>query len=183
MQNKGKITALNARNNSETQLNGVGGWLLFLVLSLTIFSPLATVRNLVTGYEQSARYFDRLPALVTVYWTDILLSATLTCASVYAGVLLWRICPHAVKTAKSVLPLFIVYDVILILVVALAGLPPRLTGFMIGYLIIGIVRAAVFVAIWQSYLNKSRRVQNTYFRSNYGRESIPTIDFEVPRHA
>jgi hypothetical protein len=158
---------MDVTHSSEMQLKGVGGWLLFLILSLTIFGPLTTVHNLVTGYEQSSRYFDRFPALLTIEWVDILLSTAFVCLSVYAGVLLWRIQPNAVKTAKSVLKLVIAYYFIVIVVAALAGLPAGMTGFIIGNLMVGLIRAAIFVAIWHSYLKKSKRVQATYFNSGY----------------
>ncbi len=149
-------------HGSEAQLKGLSGWLLFLILSLTVFNPLVTLYNLVTGYEQSSRSFDRFPALLTIESIDILLSTVLMCLSIYAGVLLWRIRPNGVKVAKSVLLLFIVYHFVTIIVMTAAGLPSQVTGFLVGYMVVGLFRAAIFVAVWYSYLNKSKRVQATY---------------------
>lgn len=149
-------------HGSKAQLKGVGGWLLFLILSLSIFSPLVTLYNLVTGYEQSSRYFDRLPALLTIERIDILLSTVLMCLSIYAGILLWTIRPNAVKVAKSVLLLFIAYCVVIAIVVTVSGLPAQVAGFLVGYMVPVFIQKVIFVVVWFSYLHKSRRVQATY---------------------
>ena len=73
-----------------SQYKGVGGWLLWLCLGLTVFSPLLTLAMLTKSYLDSAQYFARVPALATLVAVDTILSVALMAFSIYAGLGLWR---------------------------------------------------------------------------------------------
>ncbi len=76
---------------------GVGGWLLFLCVSLTILSPVATVISLIYSFSQAGPFFDDYPGLMRVCMADVFLSGALMIFSVYAGVALWRRKANAVR--------------------------------------------------------------------------------------
>jgi uncharacterized protein DUF2569 len=141
---------------------GVRGWLLFFCLSLTVFSPLLTVVNLVSAYGQTSPLFDRFPGLQVVTLLDALLSFGLMAFSIHAGISLWRRQPGAVRTAKRYLVTLLAYTAISCVLPFLAGLPREAHATMLAEVAKGLARSLVFVGIWYSYLNKSRRVRNTF---------------------
>jgi hypothetical protein len=146
----------------EVGPRGIGGWLLLFILGLTIFFPLATVYRMVNGYNQVYPYLDRFPGLVAIGWIDILLSSALICYSIYAGVQLWRVRPKAVKAAKRMLLMGLTYSGGAIFLVAAAGLPPERTIYAVAKAFVNFVQTVIGVAIWYSYLNRSKRVRATY---------------------
>ncbi len=145
---------------SNPALKGVSGWLLLFCLGLTVFSPLITVFSLVGAYSDAP--FDRFPSLLTVTVIDTLLSAGLMAFSIYAGVALWRIRPGAVETAKKYLLCFLGYQVIAAILPFMAGLPSSANEAMTAEVAKNVVRSVFYVAIWYSYLNRSKRVKATY---------------------
>jgi hypothetical protein len=143
-------------------LRGVGGWLLLLVVGMTILNPLATLHNLLQGYDKIATYADRFPGLLSVAKADIVLSSVLMCLSIYAGVLLWGVRPAALKAAKVYFLAYLAYSVLVLIVVATADLPSQAAANMTASAFGQVFGAIIYVAIWWSYLNRSRRVKATY---------------------
>ena len=141
---------------------GVRGWLLFFCLSLTVFSPLLTVVNLVSAYWQTSPLFDRFPGLQVITLLDALLSVGLTAFSIHAGVSLWKRRPGAVRTTKRYLVTLLAYTAVSCVLPFLAGLPRGTHAAMLAEVAKGLVRSLVFFGVWYSYLNKSRRVRNTF---------------------
>lgn len=69
---------------------GVKGWLVLLCLALTVFTPLITIANLTSAYQETSPLFAQFPRVRTVLIVDTVLSAGLMCFSIYAGVALWQ---------------------------------------------------------------------------------------------
>jgi hypothetical protein len=147
---------------AEPRYKGVGGWLLLFCLGLTVFSPLLTIGSLAASYSDSSQYFDQFPGLLVVTVIDTLLSVGLMAFSIYAGTGLWRIRPGAVQMAKRYLLCFLGYHVVAAILPFMAGLPSEANEAMIAQIAKDTFRGVIFVAIWYSYLNKSKRVSATY---------------------
>lgn len=142
--------------------NGIGGWLVLFIVTLIGVVPLGGLYNLVREYHQLAPAVARFPGVLTVFKIDAILSTALIAFGMYAGISLLMRRPDAVKTAKNFLLALLGYSVLIIILAPLAGLPAEGTVVMIGAGIKHLFRAAIYVAIWYSYLNKSRRVRVTY---------------------
>jgi hypothetical protein len=146
----------------EPRYKGVGGWLLFFCLGLTVLSPLITLGSLVASYSESSQYFDTFPGLLVITVIDTFLSVGLMAFSIYAGVGLWRIRPGALQTAKKYLLWFLAYLAIAAVLPFMAGLPSAANDVLIGEVAKSTFRGVIYFAIWYSYLNKSQRVRGTY---------------------
>lgn len=150
-------------NNKEiSKYNDVGGWLLLLCLSLTVFSPLLTIYNLSDTYDQIHLLFDQYPGLEDIYYIDLALSVALTLLSIRAGAALWRVVPGAVKMVKNYLLMFLGYSIIAAFLPFMAGLPQEANDAMIPEVVLGTVQSLIYFGVWYSYLNVSKRVKATY---------------------
>lgn len=143
------------------QLQGVGGWLLFFCISVTIIGPILALASLVSGYAETAPYYDQMPVLRIIMIVDFALSLGLAAFGVYAGIGLWRIRPGAVRVAKVYLACCVLYQLATIAIL-LAGMPSETHEAMAPDMVKDLARSLVFFGIWYSYLNKSVRVKNTY---------------------
>lgn len=152
----------NSDNEQVQTYQSVGGWLLLLCLALTIFSPLRSVYNLATAYNETLPFFDEYPGLKMLFYVDGLLSLILMILSVRAGIALWTIKPGAVKIAKNYLLIFLGYSLIAIFLPFLAGLPSVANEAMIPEVAKGAIQALIYFGVWYSYLNVSKRVKATY---------------------
>ncbi len=135
---------------------------MLLCLSLTLFSPLITLRSLAAEYSEFAVFFDEFPGLLVIIVIDTLLSLGLVAFGVYAGTGLWSIRPAAVHTAKRYLLCVLGYLAVAAILPFMAGLPSEANEFMKMQVFGDTIRGVISVAIWYSYLNKSKRVNATY---------------------
>jgi hypothetical protein len=150
------------REMGAKEYQGVGGWLLLLCLSLTVFNPLLTLITFLSSYDQTSGYFSMFPGLMLVTVIDTLLSLALMIFSVYAGTGLWTLRQGAVQTAKNCLLCYLGYYFISAILPYMAGLPLSANQAMFAETFMGVIRGVIYVSIWYSYLNKSVRVMNTY---------------------
>jgi hypothetical protein len=151
-----------AEATAEPRHKGVGGWLLFFCLGLTLFTPLITLGLLAESYSSSSKYFGQFPGLLIINVIDTLLSLGLVAFSIYAGVGLWRIRPGAVQLTKRYLWYFLGYHAVTAILPFMAGLPSEANDAMLAEVVKDTFRGGVYFAVWYSYLNKSRRVSATY---------------------
>jgi Protein of unknown function (DUF2569) len=147
---------------NEPKYKGVGGWLLFFCISLTVFSPLITIVMGVASYSVAFQLLDRFPGVMAVTVIDTFLSLGLMAFSVYAGVSLWRVKSGAVQTAKRYLSCLLAYVVVASILPLMAGLPSEANEGMILEIIKDASKKVFYVAIWYAYLNKSKRVRATF---------------------
>lgn len=134
----------------------------FFCIGLTILTPLITLFNLISGYNATNQFFDQFPGLVTITVIDWLFSIGLMIFSIYAGIALWKIRPGAVNIVKKYLLTVLGYTIIAAFLPFIAGLPARANDAMIAEVIKNIFRSIIYVFIWYSYLNKSKRVKATF---------------------
>jgi hypothetical protein len=144
------------------EYKGVGGWLFLLCLGLTIFSPLIALLGLARGYREGSQYFAQYPGLLTLTALDTLLVLGLLAFSIYAGTGLWTLRPGAVRMAKRYLLCFLGYQAVALFLPLIAGLPSEVTEGIIAQATRDGLRGLLYVAVWHSYLSKSKRVRATY---------------------
>ena len=149
----------------ERALRGVGGWLAFFILTLTVFGPLRAIAqtwgNLYGDASVAAAYADRWVLLQAVEW---LLVAFAVGTSMFIGwrlyaVHVWRSVQLAIAGLWLIAPIVLLVDSIAVSLIAGMSLS-ALLGLTAGEL----ARTAAYGAIWTAYLLRSRRVANTYDR-------------------
>lgn len=158
--------------DERQEYKGVGGWLLWLCISLTLLGPLIMLGSIFTEYRAAAQYSDqivlsgsfgdRFPGLTTYVTIECVLGALLAAFSIYAGVGLWRVRPHAVGTARTYFLLSVVYQVFIAALVPFAGLPQWMQDVVYSHQKRSAITAMGACMIWISYLNRSDRVKNTF---------------------
>jgi hypothetical protein len=153
-------------NPEGTVNSGIGGWLLLLVVSLTFLNPGVTIYNLYTGYREAHTIFYLFPGLRTTFIIDIILSAAMMSFSLYAGISLWRIKPKAVRVAKKYMTAAAAYALVGAVLPFLAGLPARDNESIVVPGLVQFFQTLIYVGVWASYLNKSKRVASTYRSAN-----------------
>ena len=148
---------------SDSGLQGVRGWLLLLVVLLTIVGPIFTLISVVSDMSAARRLSDQFPRLQTAVYLNAIVAFLVAIYSVYAGWTLWAKKSGAVNTVKEFLIAVLVASILMpILVLMIADLPDR-EFFAVSF--DGAARAigtAVWVVIWYSYLRRSKRVRATY---------------------
>jgi hypothetical protein len=141
-------------------LRGVGGWLMFLILVLTVFGPLGTLFNLVFAFTALSMRTTLSAPASNLQIVSALLSAPFAVWALTVGVKLWKLRPNAVQSAKQYLKMGTIPFVIVNSLLPSLMLPADQLSwpYTIGNIIGGVGAALV----WIAYLDKSRRVANTY---------------------
>jgi len=146
----------------ELKKKSVGGWLLLFCIVLTIISPLLTLYSLVTSFAELEPHFVNYSGFKTLFYLDTVLSTILMIFSIRAGISLWKVLPRAVNRAKNYLYLYASYIGISSIIPFVVGLPSRFTEAMTPIVLTNIIRSVIFFSIWLAYLNKSKRVKETF---------------------
>lgn len=147
---------LNSERPTEgsEHLNGVGGWLMVLILSLTLVAPFMQGRIAVQAFEAllSPKHFTqggilRLSIMVAVY-------SGLAVFSFISGIMLWSSNHRAPEVAKAYLILSVLSVVVLYSGYALAGLHFNFSKILFS--------RGIYFCVWYTYLIRSERVRFTY---------------------
>lgn len=141
---------------------GIGGWLLFLCLSLTFLGPLLSVRNIVMGYQDLSPYFSQIPRLSLFTGIYSVLSVGMVGWAIFAGTSLWRVRPQAISITKLYFLGLVGFAVLVSLLPYMSGL----SGEVAKTFSIGSLKTTpgtlLYVVIWYTYLNRSKRVKATF---------------------
>jgi len=129
---------------------GIGGWLAFLCVSLTVISPLVWFGEAVSFFQKD-------------YVVLGFMALGMGVNSLSTGIYLWRKDPSAIKWVKE----YLFVNTVVSVIISFAGTSgslddPHVLGFAIGQAIGVLVAGSIVAAIWWLYLNKSVRVKNTY---------------------
>ncbi|MBA4763583.1 DUF2569 family protein [Sphingomonas sp.] len=138
-------------NDNHTQLRGIGGWLLFFLLTFAVFTPLRATIEMLGEIRGSTD-----PDLVTGLW-------------IFLGVYLvftWAVTAWFVLVRK---PSSVWLVIVVMWLEALGGATLLILEGAAGLAAMGAITAFVYPTIWTAYLLKSERVANTYRRG-------PSID-------
>jgi hypothetical protein len=147
---------------NPTPYKGVGGWLLFFCIVLTIIGPLVGIFNLASGFATCYPLLERFPALILLLLVDTILSLALIAFGIVTGIMLWRVLPNARKIAKIYLWSSLGYAVIATILPFVVGLPQETYKAMLPEVIGTLFKGMIFFGIWFSYLCTSKRVKATY---------------------
>jgi Protein of unknown function (DUF2569) len=146
----------------DSRYVGVGGWLLFFCVSLTVLNPALTLFNVGSGVVQNATYFGRSFPLLALVVADSAVSLAIAALSIYAGVSLWRVRPGAVKAARVFLIVGVVYAIAAPFSPLLLGLSAQASKQVLSIAVQTSGRGILYYVIWLNYLNVSKRVRATY---------------------
>lgn len=147
-----------------SRVSGVGGWLALLVFGLMVGGPLFNIVNTISEFADAERGLPQLLAMPS--WQNAKI-ATWIFVIVQSGFLFsagWKLSnqfvPASVSYAQATLwiagPLF---NVSCILVVAFLMHVPAAPGLPAAG------QSVIYALVWTLYLQKSRRVRNTYLGS------------------
>jgi hypothetical protein len=149
---------------TDKELRGVKGWLLLLCMLLTIFDPSIVLVNLFVISDSARASYDLHPEVFRLILISGILGITLAVFSMYAGLSLWRLAPNAVTTARLYLIALAALSVLLSFLPSLLGVSRDSQGAVSEVNLLNALLTLVYVAVWYSYLGRSRRVRATYGR-------------------
>lgn len=138
----------------------VGGWLLFLCISLTILNPLTLVGFGAYNFVTLAPVFDRFPTLAIATIVDALLTVFVAAFSAYAGISLWRRRAGSVKLATIFLLVGAAFTILTPLLPLAAGLGSEFNKAVLDSALQS-WRGILYFAVWLNYLRQSKRVKAT----------------------
>jgi ribosomal protein L40E len=133
--------------DGSAELRGIGGWLLFFCVTVTLVGPLVNIAEIAQNPNDSV---------------TVALDLMLAVFKIITGVVVWRISPYALKLVKAY---FIVTLVISCLSVVgslstnlndVAHQSAPSNGLGAGF------QGLIGVILWWSYFRKSRRVKATF---------------------
>lgn len=137
--------------------SGVGGWLTFFCVGLTILGPLNTLAQMNAQWTQAIKF----PALHNaLYWETGCLSA-MTAYGFIVGCAIWRGSAKGRNLAKQFLSIQLV-GYFFIEVVALSMLPIPVQSSAQTEVVSGTIARIIYFLVWWFYFKKSKRVRNTY---------------------
>jgi hypothetical protein len=151
-----------AQTEDDIRLDGVKGWLLLFVVSLTVLVPLFSIFSLVAVEPYTPSDFAATPFLRPLAIAAALCRTLFIAFSVYTGWGLWSRRLGAVQMAKLFLLCYLGYAIVDAALPILVNQRLDLEGPLMQIGAVFILRASVYVALWYTYLTKSRRVQATY---------------------
>lgn len=147
---------------------GVGGWLAFLIVVLTILSPLANIGMLAKEYSDMEKENPLLlfAAPYVQYkwfsWGVVLVAAAI---SIAAGCLLWKKLEwKSVRFAIGALWVIGPLSIILVGVYFFMIFGTEMMNEFLKDAFGTLAKSVFWAAVWTAYLLKSRRVRNTYVR-------------------
>lgn len=138
----------------------VGGWLLFLCISLTILNPLTLLGFGAYNFITIAPAFGRFPLLAIVTILDALLTVCLAALSAWAGISLWRRRSGSVKLATIFLFVGAVFTILTPLLPLAAGLGSEFNTVVLESALQS-WRGILYYVVWLNYLRQSKRVKAT----------------------
>lgn len=152
----------------KPEVEGVGGWLLFLCIRLMIIGPLLLLVTLGASLTDDiqrrvAASFAKAPIFTairivivgSIYFVPMLFG-------IYAGFALWTARKHAVGVAKIATVLFLGLNLFEIGMVALASFVPQLRPGQAPPSFAFVILPLLGNMLWYLYLHTSVRVKNTY---------------------
>lgn len=143
---------------------GVGGWLLLFCVVFTIISPLISIGQISTSWEQAKPAFAQFPNFKGAIMWENAGSIALQIYGFIVGCMIWSGNPNGREIAKNFLLIrlfgFIVIEVIAIIL--MGDMPSQVVASVIDASV-ELVSANVFwCLIWWFYFKESKRVRNTY---------------------
>ncbi|WP_441001135.1 GYF domain-containing protein [Fodinibius sp. SL11] len=152
------------KNNSPKSLQGVGGWLTFFCVGLTILGPLLSIGNMISGWEGAKQAFDAFPKFETAIWVENIGISIITIYGFITGAMIWSGNKKGKTLAERYLliRLFLFIGTELLALMILSDLPQEAYSIMTDEVIVAVFREVFLFGIWFSYFKVSKRVKATY---------------------
>jgi hypothetical protein len=152
---------------------GVGGWLLFFIITLVFIAPANLIFRVLYAYEHSIELFSRSAhshPFISYYVWEHLASFAVRGYGIYVGIRLWRTSPGAVDHARHFLLfllLFAFVDYVGGVLLVFSTVPEAvrasaLSNFLTGQPAKFLLQALVYSGVWHQYLLYSERVRATF---------------------
>lgn len=143
---------------------GVGGWLVFFCVGLTILGPIWSLATMATGWEQSQAAFSRFPSIKTAILWELFSSSAIVVYGFVVGLMIWSGNPNGRSLARRYLliRLFGIMGVEIVAIVLMGDLPTEVMTAVVGGIVGVGLREIVYFLLWWCYFKKSKRVRNTY---------------------
>jgi hypothetical protein len=136
---------------------GIRGWLLVLCITLVFFGPALTLSNLVTPFRSHVITSDQ--SVLDVFIFASAPTALSIVLSIAAGISLWTVRPYAIKVTYAFMVYAVVSECVLVPLIFICNLDLEYSDTIDGA---GVGRMFVYIAIWGTYLARSKRVHNTF---------------------
>lgn len=150
----------------DFRYQGVGGWLMFLVISLILIRPLMLC-SVLGQYEQFwGPHYGSYPFLKVIRIVNLVVGLGAICFSIYAGYCLLKIRPRAVEITKTYLAISAIALCLVEPLLLFSGFPERVNSEILRALPLDTIQGFVYPTIWYLYLSKSKRVATTYTPHN-----------------
>jgi hypothetical protein len=145
-------------NNPE--LNGYGGWLALLCISLSFITPIMTIYNLVTSYTKAEPLFSMYPGLFTLNVIDIAASSVIALFAIVCGISLGGLRDGAVKWTKRYLWTILIYAILSpFLIWLVVDYPGEARSIAIKEGLISGAKSFIYFVVWYLYLLESKRIK------------------------
>jgi hypothetical protein len=152
------------KEKPSNNLKGVGGWLLFFCITLTILGPLSGISYLYSNWHLTqSSIFELVPGLELSIWLGSIAVSTLVIYGIFIGVKIWNGIENGKSLALKYLKIKLITIVSLEIITLLMLISEStILSIFIELTLIVIFSELVFFGVWYSYFKKSKRVKNTY---------------------
>src|SRR2546421_12799657 len=151
-------------------LRGVGGWLLFFMISVGILRPLYSLKELFgSDSVDVSRLATMYPQTATIINGERIVFSGLVIFGIVVAIMLWKVhTPISVTLAKIFLISNAAIACLDVLVVHnYTDLPPQLVSMVESRVITPMIVTIILSALWFFYFLKSERVRATYLSEPY----------------
>lgn len=144
--------------------SGVGGWLLFFCVGVTILSPFFSIGKMALVWEQGSAVFRYYPAFESALYFESIAIALVLLYGFVVGLMIWGGNRAGRRLAKQYLLIRLlgIICIEIITLVLMSNLPSQLVWAAVDGIIKVIIVEGVYFLIWWLYFKKSIRVRNTY---------------------
>jgi hypothetical protein len=144
---------------------GVGGWLKFFCVSLTILGPLLFLAHMSSLWDKVEPTFHLYPAgLKTAIYFESIAGALIVLYGFVVGCKIWAGNPAGNKLAKQYLlvSLFGSIGIETVSLILMLDLPTEVVADTAVRVVVVLIMQGICFLVWWLYFKKSKRVRNTY---------------------
>jgi len=143
---------------------GVGGWLVFFCVGLTILAPPSTLGLMAIAWDLAQPALSKFPTIKSALILDNLASSAILIYGFIVGCIIWSGSPQGRDIARRFLliRLFVFIGLAVVALLIMGDLPSEVIAGKIGGVVVALFREGVYFTIWWLYFKKSKRIRNTY---------------------
>jgi len=146
----------------KSQLKGIGGWLLFFCIILTILTPVVILGVIGATSTLSDSIQDRFPAYVRLITIGQIINFGFFFYCLYVGIALWQTKKGAVSKVQMFLIAYACFALLRAVMPYLGDLSGDIKTRLVNIYGLNAIRVFFFSLIWHQYLARSVRVKNTF---------------------